>query len=353
MTDGDGAAVRVDSRVVVRDAERIEEGEHLDGERLVDLEQPDVVDAEAGELERPPRRRHRSGAHHLGLDAGVRVGHQPHLGREPQLGGGLGGGEQGRSRAVGQRRRGRRCDTATRAERRRQPGHPLDGGAGSGRLVGGRQPPASLRVDDGDRHQVRGDLAVGEGGGVLRLRCRAVGVCPCLGQGRVPVVQVLRRRAHDEGVGRHQPLGDEPWVGLHPLAQRVGAHVLDATADRGVQSADGDLPGEQGRRRHRARAHAVDREPRNMPGQPGEHADGTSKRQTLIADLRGRGDADVADALRRQVGIASQQVADHRDGDVVRTGVRIQTVGPGPAEGGADGVHQDHVTTEQGHRRLR
>src|SRR4051812_6933945 len=40
VAEGDGAAVGVDPRVVVLDAEVVEESEHLDGERLVELEEP-------------------------------------------------------------------------------------------------------------------------------------------------------------------------------------------------------------------------------------------------------------------------------------------------------------------------
>ena len=45
MAGGDGAAVLVDAGVVVGDAEVLEEGQHLHGEGLVELEQPDVLDA--------------------------------------------------------------------------------------------------------------------------------------------------------------------------------------------------------------------------------------------------------------------------------------------------------------------
>ena len=48
MADGDRAAPRVDPRVVVGDAEVVEERQHLHGEGLVDLEQADVVDGQAG-----------------------------------------------------------------------------------------------------------------------------------------------------------------------------------------------------------------------------------------------------------------------------------------------------------------
>src|SRR3712207_8903611 len=45
----DLAAPRVDPRVVVGDAEVVEERQHLHGERLVQLEQPDVGDVQAGQ----------------------------------------------------------------------------------------------------------------------------------------------------------------------------------------------------------------------------------------------------------------------------------------------------------------
>ncbi len=45
MADRDRAAVLVDPRVVVGDAVVVEKGQHLHGEGLVELEQPDVVDA--------------------------------------------------------------------------------------------------------------------------------------------------------------------------------------------------------------------------------------------------------------------------------------------------------------------
>src|SRR5262245_29331166 len=78
MAPRDRPAPRVDPRIVVGDAEMIEEGEDLDGESLVDLEQANVVDAEAGLGERLLRGRDRAYAHHLRLDAGKGEGDQPH-----------------------------------------------------------------------------------------------------------------------------------------------------------------------------------------------------------------------------------------------------------------------------------
>ncbi len=60
VAEGDGAAVLVDPRVVVGDAVVVEQGQHLDGEGLVDLEQADVVDAQARLGERLLGRRDRA-----------------------------------------------------------------------------------------------------------------------------------------------------------------------------------------------------------------------------------------------------------------------------------------------------
>ena len=78
VADRDRAAVGVDPRVVVGDAEVVEEREHLHRERLVDLEQADVLDAQPGAGERPLGGRDRADAHDLGLDAGEGVADQAH-----------------------------------------------------------------------------------------------------------------------------------------------------------------------------------------------------------------------------------------------------------------------------------
>ena len=89
VAGGDGAAVLVDARVVVGDAEVLEEGEHLHGEGLVELEQADVVDGEPGLAQRLLGGRHRADAHDLGLDADEGEVDQAHPHRQPELRGGL------------------------------------------------------------------------------------------------------------------------------------------------------------------------------------------------------------------------------------------------------------------------
>ena len=106
MAGGDGAAPGVDPLVVVGDAEVVEEGDDLHGERLVELEQADVLDGEAGLAQRLLGGRHRADAHDLGLDADERVRHQAHAHRQAQLGGGgLGGEDAGGGAVVEARRR--------------------------------------------------------------------------------------------------------------------------------------------------------------------------------------------------------------------------------------------------------
>src|SRR4029079_1663746 len=51
VAERDGTAVEVDAVVIVSDAEVVEKRQYLDGECLVELEQPDVVDAHAGSRE--------------------------------------------------------------------------------------------------------------------------------------------------------------------------------------------------------------------------------------------------------------------------------------------------------------
>ena len=347
VADGDRAAVLVDARVVVGDAERVEEGEHLDGERLVDLEQADVLDGQAGPVERLDGGRHRADAHDLGLDPGVRERHHPHARGQAELGGGLLGGEQAGRGAVGEGRGGPGGDPATRAERGGQLQDRLDRGAGARRLVGGGQAPAVLRVAQRDRDEVGVDLPGGQRRGVLGLAGDAVRVGPLTGQGGELVVQVLRGHAHVEGVVGHEALGQEARVGVGVEAHRVVPHVLDASRQRDVLRAEPDGGGRVGHRGHRAGAHAVDRVAGDGPGEPGEDADRAAEGQALVALLRGRGDGDLVDALRRELGVAAQQLADGLDREVVGAGVGVQPVLARAAERGADPV-DEHDAADEG-----
>src|SRR5205085_12112582 len=74
----DRSAVRIQARVLWIDAELVTPGQDLDGERLVQLEDVDLVEGQARPLERLPRGRHGAEAHQLRLDARVGVGDETH-----------------------------------------------------------------------------------------------------------------------------------------------------------------------------------------------------------------------------------------------------------------------------------
>ena len=83
-----------------------------------------------------------------------------------------------------------------------------------------------------------------------------------------------------------------------------------------------------GGRGERARAHPVDGEAGDGVGEAGEEADVAAERQPLVADLRGRGDDDVADPLGRYLRVPPQQLADDLDGHVVGAGLPEEPAGP-------------------------
>ena len=242
VADGDRAAVRVDPRVVVGDAEVVEEGEHLHGERLVELEQADVVDREAGLGAAPSRS---AGTGPTPMTSGstptkakptrrIRTG-------SPSSAAAC---SDARRHAVAPSLRPAALPAVTLpcgAERGLQGGELLERGARARRLVGGRQAPALLGVAGGDRHEVGLDLAVRVGLGELVLaaapRTRRQ---RCLGEVREAVVQVLGGLAHDERDWVDEPLGDDARVRVDALAHRVAAHVLDAAGDRDVVCAERD-----------------------------------------------------------------------------------------------------------------
>ena len=328
MAERDRPAVRVDPRVVVGDAVVVEERQHLHRERLVELEQSDVLNGQSGRAQRLPGRRDRADAHHLGFDAGEAVADQRHLGRQPQLGRDVGAGDQAGGRAVVEAGRVAGGDPPVRPERRLQPGQRLDRGARPRRLVPGRQPPAVLGRPRRHRHQVRLHLAVRVRLGELLLRGRGERVGPLSGQGREPVVQVFRGAAHDHGRGVDQLVRDQPRVGVDALAHRVVAHVLDPAGDRHVVRAERDAGGDRGDRGHRAGAHPVDREARHARRQAGQDGRVAADGQALVAGLGGGRDRDLVDPLRRQPGVAPQQLADHGDDHVVGSGLRVHPLGP-------------------------
>ena len=100
-------------------------------------------------------------------------------------------------------------------------------------------------------------------------------------------------------------------------------------------------PGGGGDGGERARAHPVDGEARHGVGDPGEQRDVAAERQTLVADLRGRREDDVADPLGRDLRVAAQQLAHGLDAHVVGARAPVLALGAGLAERRPDAVDEE------------
>ena len=153
-------------------------------------------------------------------------------------------------------------------------------------------------------------------------------------------MQVFCRLAHGRGRRVDQPLGDEPRVVLDVLEHRVPAHVLDAAREDHIRRPHRDLAGARGDRRQRACAHTVDGEAGNRPRQSSQQRHVAPECQPLVADLRGGGEDDVVDPLRRQRIVAAQQLADELDGHVIGAGTPEDAFRSGAPEGAADAVDE-------------
>ena len=263
MAAGDRAAERVEARVVGRDADALAPREHLHRERLVQLEEADLVDGEPGLREHLLGRGHGAEPHQVRLDARVGEADESEARLEAELGGGRLGREERRGRAVGQPGGVAGRHAPARAERRPERREPLEGRVGAEELVPLGDCPALVgedaHRDDGVARRRRSARPRGRG---AALRLGGVPVGGLARQRGKRVVEVLGRLAHHGGALVDEALGDEARVELDLLAHRVVAHVLDAARDREVAGAHRDLARRCGDRGQRAGAHPVDGEAR-------------------------------------------------------------------------------------------
>ncbi len=345
----DRAAVRVEARVVRRDPELVAPRQHLHGERLVQLEDVDLVERQSGLLQRAPRRGHRAVAHQVRLDTGVRKRDEAELRLDAELRGDRLRREERRRRAVRQPGGVSGGDAAAGAERRLQRGEPVERRVGPEELVAVGDLPAVVG-EDGHRHDGLAHDAVLPRSGGLLLRRERERVGALLRDRGEAVVEILRGLAHRRGGLVDQPLGDEAWVEVDVLAHRVVAHVLDAARDRDVDRAERDLAGSRGDGGERACAHPVDGEAGHGLRQPGEQRDVAAEGQTLVADLRRRREHDVADPVDGDLGIASQQLADGLHAHVVGARAPELSFRPGAPERGTDAVDENDLAELPWHR---
>ena len=207
-------------------------------------------------------------------------------------------------------------DAAARAKRRLQRGESFHRRIGAEELVAVGDLPAVVgehrHGDDGLAHHTvlprRGRL-------LMRRDRERVGTL--LRDLREAVMEVLGCLAHRRRRLVDQALRDEARIEVDVLAHRVVAHVLDAAGDGDVHRAERDLAGRGSHRRERACAHPVDREAGHRLGNAREQCDVAAECQALVADLCGRGEHNVADAVGRDPGVPAEQLADSLDGHVV------------------------------------
>ena len=203
VPQGDRATVRVDLLLV--EAEIIDHGERLRGERLVELDHADLLERAPGALEHLAHRRHRPDAHDRRIDAAARVGQDPRPDRSIQLGrarglhqnhGGAGvvhaRGVAGGHRAVG-------------LERGRELGHRLGRGVLADVLVASELRRLALCLH-GNRNDliVEAPRAPRRRGTAMRLHREGV---LALVRDPAPLGQVLGRHAHVDVVER---VGERP-----------------------------------------------------------------------------------------------------------------------------------------------
>ena len=277
-------------RVEVR-AGLVRPGEHDGRERLVALEQVDVVDRQPGTAQRVPRRRdgageheHRVLAHHRQRrhlrDRRQPVGAHGVLGRDEQRGGAdrdLAGDGGGQGVALAQRRQRR---------------HLLDVRVG---------PDALVAVEPLERRDLRGEAALvgGAGGAAVALDRELLHALPA----DVPLLGDQLRAAELADLLLAVALDPARALapGAHALEHRgVGVdrddrHVLDARRDHHVLRArEHGLRGEVQRLLGRP-AGAVDRRPGHVLGEAGREPRGAPDDPRLRAQLAHAAHEDVVD----------------------------------------------------------
>ena len=181
---------------------------------------------------------------------------------------------------------------------------------------------------------------------MLAEHAEAVGTL--LGQLREAVEDALGGDAHVERTRVDHALGDEAGVRVGVAADRVVAHVLDAARESDVVHAGADGCPHHRHARHRARAHAVDREAGHGLRQACEDRHRAAEREPLLAGLARRGDRDVVDAVGGNVGVSFHQADRRLDGEVIRSGVPVHALLAGAPERGSHAVDEVDVR-ELGH----
>ena len=366
VAECDRAAVDVD--LLGRYPQVAQELQHHRGERLVDLEQVDVLDAEAGPVERLTGGRRRPGEHDGGL-LGDHAG-SDHPGSRPQPGGLPGplAADQHQRRPVHdsggvaggvhvpdplhpvvllQRDRIEAALAAQIGEGRLEPGQRFQCGAGPGELVA-LEHGQSVAVPD--RHQRAVEGAVGLCLGRLGLRVDGEGVdilaVEALESGDQIRADALRYEAGGVGGLRvHRP---GAAVGSH----RHPRHRLHATGQQQVLPARAHLLRRDVHRLQAGGAEPVDLHAGSAALQAGGQRGGPGDHRALVADRSDHAQHHVLDQGWIQARIAPSDLLDQPDHQRDRLGL-VQRAGLLAATArGADRVEDEGFGRHGGVLRL-
>ena len=328
MAEGDGAAIEIDPRRI--EPKLLDAGQRLGGEGLVELDNIDLVERQAGPGQRLADRRHRAEAHQFGLAAGDREGADARQHRQPMLAGVILAGHQHRRRAVGQRRGAAGGDRTRGVEGRGQTGQ---------RRCRGLGPDAAIGLDTGNLDNFAIETSTGARLSRLGLGGGGEGVLGRARQGVAPG-KVL-------GGATHRLVGGGIALGQTGMGHRIEAHHrhpghrFDTATNKGVAGAAGDRPGGHVHRLHRGATVTVDRGGGDAQRQTGEKADGAGDVQPLLAFGKGAADDQILEVGRGDAG-AANQFADHGGGEIVGPGAG-QAALTGRSERRADIARDDGV----------
>ena len=175
MPQRDGAAIRIDVRGVVWQAERAGDGQRLRRKRLVQLDHVDVRHLHAGAREKPLGRGHRPDAHDARRHACGSRTHDARAWREAVFADRGARGDDQRTRAVVDPGCVARSDGAVWAHQWRELRQPLERRAGTRMFIGTHR-HNSLLLCDLDRHDLFGETPglLGGGGALLAAERKSV-----------------------------------------------------------------------------------------------------------------------------------------------------------------------------------
>jgi hypothetical protein len=349
-------ALRVDSLVVVGETELTGHREALRSEGLVELDEVDLIDRQAGLLEQLARGRSGSDPHDARWNTCDGRGDHARLGREPEaLHCGLRGDQQRAGTVVDARRVAGRHGAGL-AKRCPQLRERFERRVRSRMLVAIHLHDLALAACDRHRDDLlsepaallRSDrlLLARQCEAILRLTRHAVlgsDVLCRLGH-RVDAVLRLHQRVHEAPADRGvEDLGIAAERARRlALHERCTRHRLDAARYQQVHLASLDRAGRDADRVHAGAAQPVDRRARDLGGQPGEQGRHARDVSVVLARLVRAAVDHVLDRADVEPRVALTQCLDRDRPEVVGTyGRQRASVA---ANGGADRVTDECVS---------